>query len=85
MITRTQISEKLLDYLNEQITLEALVDWAESCFVTGGFGPDEDIPVIRDVLGYLAAADSTAFPLTWDVCLDFMRQLGTPIKAVIAS
>jgi hypothetical protein len=33
---------------------------------------------------YLAAADTTAFPLTWEVCLGFMKQLGSPVKVVPA-
>jgi hypothetical protein len=82
VITRQTVSQKLLAYLNEEITLAELVDWAENCFIEDGFGPDEDIPVIRDVLMYLAAADTGAFPLTWGVCLDFMKQLGTPVKVV---
>jgi hypothetical protein len=82
MITKHVVSEKLLAYLNEEITLAELVDWAENCFVVGGFGPDEDMPVVRDIVAYLAAADTTAFPLTWDVCLDFMKQLGSPVKVV---
>ena len=84
MVTRQTVSETLLSYLNEEITLTELVAWAENCFIEGGFSPDKDIPVIRDVLMYLAAADTSAFPLTWDVCLDFMKQLGTPVKVVPA-
>ncbi len=82
MITKHAVSEKLLAYLNEEVTLAELVDWAENCFVIGGFGPDEDILAVRDIVAYLAAADTTAFPLTWDVCLDFMKQLGSPVKVV---
>ncbi len=82
MITKQVVSEKLLSYLNQEITLAELVDWAENCFVVGGFGPDEDIPVVRDIVMYLAGADTTAFPLTWDMCLDFMKQLGAPVKVV---
>jgi hypothetical protein len=85
MITKHAVSEKLFAYLNEEITLAELVDWAENCFVIGGFGPDEDITVVRDIVAYLAAADTTAFPLTWDVCLDFMKQLGSPVKVVPAT
>jgi hypothetical protein len=85
VITRKTISEKLLAYLNNEITLAELVDWAEGCFVTGGFAPDEDIPLLRDIVSYLAAADSSAFPLTWEVCSDFMRQLGYPVKVVPAN
>ncbi|WP_119067683.1 hypothetical protein [Aggregatilinea lenta] len=82
MITRHQVSDKLLAYLNQKMTLAELVDWAADCFAIGGFGPEEDIPLLRDVLMYLAAADTSAFPLTWDVCVDFMHQLGTPVKVV---
>lgn len=82
MITRQVVSEKLLAYLNEEIPLAELVDWAENVFVTGGFQPDNDIPLLRDIVSYLAAADTSAFPLTWDVCADFMKQLGVPVKVV---
>lgn len=82
MITRQVVSEKLLAYLNEEITLAELVDWAENCFVNGGFGPDEDVDMLADIVMYIAGADTAYFPLTWDVCLDFMKQLGTPIKVV---
>ncbi|MBN1202194.1 MAG: hypothetical protein JXJ20_10095 [Anaerolineae bacterium] len=85
MITRQHVSDKLLAYLNQNITLAALVDWAESCFVTGGFGPDDDIDMLVNIVMYLAAADSAQFPLTWDICQDFMQRLGTPVKVVTIS
>lgn len=82
MITRQVVSGKMLSYFNSEITLAQLVDWAENCFIEGGFGPDEDIPVVRDIVAYLAGADRPFFPLTWDICLDFMKQLGNPVKVV---
>lgn len=85
MITRQNVSDKLLAYLNNAITLAELVDWAENALVKGGFGPDEDIDMLMDIVMYLAAGDSQYFPLTWDVCQDFMRQLGTPVKVVTVS
>lgn len=83
MITRSTVSAWLLAYLNQEMTLAQLVDSAETCFVTGGFTPDDDIALLRDIVSYLAAADTTAFPLTWEICVDFMRRLGTPIKRVV--
>jgi hypothetical protein len=85
MITRQTVSDKLLAYLNEQISLAELVDWAENCFVTGGFGPDEDIDMLTDMVMYLAGADTRFFPLTWDVMLDLLKQLGSPVKVVPVS
>jgi len=82
MITRQVVGEKLLGYLNKQIMLAELVEWAENCMVTGGFGPDEDVDILVDIVMYLAAADTAGFPLTWDVCSDFMEQLGIPVKVV---
>lgn len=82
MITRREVSEKLLAYLNEDITLAELVDWSENCFVSGGLGPEKDVELLADILMYLAAADTKSFPLTWEVCAEFMKRLGTPIKVI---
>lgn len=82
MITRKHVSDKLLAYLNNESTLAQLVDWAENALVEGGFGPDDDIDLLMDIVMYLAGGDSAFFPLTWEVCQDFMTRLGTPIKVV---
>lgn len=85
MITRQKVSQQLLAYLNNEITLAQLVDWAENTLVEGGFGPENDVDMLMDIVMYLAGADSQYFPLTWDVCQDFMAKLGTPIKVVAIS
>ncbi len=82
MITRQAVSERLLAYFNQEITLGELVDWAGNCFVDDCFGPEQEVPLLRDIVMYLAAADSTAFPLTWEVGVQFMKQLGTPVRVV---
>jgi hypothetical protein len=82
MITRTTVSEKILAYLDGNVSLAILVDWAENCFVTGSFAPVEDIPLLTDIVMYLAGGDTDYFPLTWDVIQEFMAQLGTPIRVV---
>jgi hypothetical protein len=82
MITREIVSEKLLTYLNGELWLDQLVEWAENTMVVGGFAPDEDIDLLVNIVMYLAGGDSDYFPLTWEICQDFMRQLGVPIKVV---
>jgi hypothetical protein len=82
MITRETVRAQLLAYLNDQITLAELVNWAENCFTEGGFVPDEDTMMLRDMVAYLAAADTTGFPLTWDVCSDFLKQLGSHVQVI---
>ena len=82
MITRQTISDKLLAYLNGAITLAELVDWAENCFVAGGFAPDEDIDLLTDIVMYIAGADRPYFPLTWETISDFLNRLGSPVKVL---
>jgi hypothetical protein len=82
MITRQTVSDKLLAYLNGDITLAELVDWAENCFVTGGFAPDEDIDLLTDIVMYIAGSDRPYFPLTWETVSDFLNRLGSPVKVV---
>lgn len=84
-ITRQVVSEKLLAYLKRELTLAQLVDWAENTFIDDTLAPDQDIAMLNDILSYLAAADTAQFPLTWDVCVEFMQQLGVPIKVVTAA
>lgn len=82
MITRQLVTQRILAYLNGTLTLAALVDWAEKCFIEGGFTPDEDIDLLTDIVMYLAGADRPAFPLTWDILSDFLTRLGSPVRVV---
>jgi hypothetical protein len=82
LITRGVLTTKLLSYLNHEITLAQLVDWAEQTFIDDELSPEDDIDLLNDILAYLAAADTRAFPLTWDVCTDFLAKLGTSVRIV---
>lgn len=81
-LTRLDISDKIIAYLNERLTLAELVDWAEDAVAFADLQPDDDVDLLMDILMYLAAADSAAFPLTWDVVLDVLRQLGVSVKVL---
>jgi hypothetical protein len=82
VITRQVVSDKLLAYLNQQITLAELVDWAENTFVDDALEPAEDVELLNDILAYLAATDTAQFPLTWDICADFLKKLGVKVKVI---
>ncbi len=84
MITRQTVSEQILAYLNEEITLAELVDWSERAVGFAEIEPDDDIDLLMDILMYLAAADSAAFPLTWGVLSGFLRQLGVSVRVLAA-
>ena len=81
-ITRQVVSDQLLAYLNQELSLSQLVGWAENTFIDDSLVPDEDIPLLNDILMYLAGADTSQFPLTWHICAEFMAKLGTPVKVI---
>lgn len=83
VLTRQVVSEKLLAYLNHELSLEALVDWAENTFIDDVLEPDEDIDLLNDILIYLAAADTAQFPLTWEICSEFLDKLGVHVRVVL--
>ena len=84
IITRQTVGEKLLAYLNRELTLAELVDWAENTFIDDILEPDEDVDMLNDILAYLAAADTSQFPLTWEVCADFLGRLGLNVQVSVS-
>ncbi|MEZ4711886.1 MAG: hypothetical protein R3A44_32170 [Caldilineaceae bacterium] len=82
MITRETLRDKLLAYLNGQMSLTTLVDWAESTFIDEELGPAEDVDMLNDMLAYLAAADTAQFPLTWEISSQFLHRLGVSVKVL---
>ena len=82
MITKEDVGDKLLAYLNGHLSLATLVDWAEQSFIDAVLAPDEDVDMLNDILAYLAAADTAQFPLTWEVCHEFLGRLGLNVKVV---
>lgn len=82
VITRKTVRDNLLAYLNQQMTLAELVDWAENTFIDDVLEPAEDVEMLNDILAYLAAADTSQFPLTWEICAEFLSRLGVTVQVV---
>jgi hypothetical protein len=86
VITQEILADKILQYLNNQITLTELVSWAEDAILT--FTESDQRPphadVIWDILLYMGVADSADFPLTWEIIRDWLECLGHPVQTVIA-
>ncbi|MBI4790190.1 MAG: hypothetical protein HY782_24415 [Chloroflexi bacterium] len=83
MITRQVVRDQILAYLNRQITLAQLVDWAENTMNEGALD-SRDAPVLADVIGRLGAADIEDFSLTWDDCYSFLSRLGYKVEVMAA-
>jgi hypothetical protein len=84
MVTIEAVAAKILAHLNDELSEEALVHWAEDAFVTVTES-NNDIPneaVILEVLTYLGAGDTPGFPLSWSVLSDFLAKLGVRVRVV---
>lgn len=82
MITRETIVQKLAAYLRHDISLAALVDWAESAMMEGEFG-EQELDKVRDVVARLGLADVRAFGLTWEDCQLLLKKLGYSARVEI--
>jgi hypothetical protein len=82
-ISREEVAQKLIDYLCHRITLEELVDWAESTMMEADFD-ERDFETLRDIVSRLGLADVKAFGMTWENCEDFLSQLGYQVQVVIS-
>jgi cobyrinic acid a,c-diamide synthase len=78
-ITRQHIALKLASYLDGRMSLESLVEWAESAMMEGNF-PSEDAEALVEAVARLGLADVRAFGLTWQDCREIFRSLGLSAK-----
>ena len=82
VVSKETVARKLLAYLRREITLAALVDWAESAMMDAEFA-QQDLPVIRDIVARLGLADVRAFGLLWEDCEEMLRRLGYAVRLEI--
>jgi hypothetical protein len=78
-VTRESLADMLMRYIKRDITLQALVSWAEDMVNEGDF-EDAAFDIIKDVLLRLGLADVREFGLTWDECRDHLRRLGYDVR-----
>ena len=76
MITNQNIAEKIQNYLQHKLTLNGLINWAESTLVEGEFESKES----RDIVAYLGVADVKSFGLQWEDCELYLTQLDYKVK-----
>ena len=74
-ITKKIISEKVLEYLQHQITLDEIVNWSEGILMNNNF-EDDKAHTVRNILARIGSADVKTFGLTWEDCEKIMNQLG---------
>lgn len=83
-ITKQTVAEKLAAYFHHDLTLEQLVDWAETALMDGEFAAS-DAGVLSGVVGRLGLADVRAFGLSWEDCETLLRQLGFSARVEVVA
>jgi hypothetical protein len=83
MITSKDVRDQLLAYLNHNITLSQLVDWAENA-MNEGILEERNPELLRDIIARIGLADVKQFSLSWDDCYDFLSRLGYHVKVLAA-
>ncbi len=79
MVTKKDISDQLLGYLQHRVTLEDLVNWAENMLMEGDYIDDAE-HTTRNTLAQLGLADVKTFGLEWKDCESIMERLGYKLE-----
>ena len=82
IVTKEAVAQKLTAYLQQQVSLKDLVDWAERALMDGEFA-GEDVETVSDIVARLGLADVLAFGLTWEDCITYLRRLGYSATAIV--
>ena len=83
-ITRETVAEKIEGFLRHEVSLAALVDWAEEALREGDFA-ELNYAAIRDAVARIGVADVRAFGLTWEDCEHMLRGLGYSARVSVVS
>ena len=75
LITKQTVADKVTAYLHHEISLDALVDWAENAMANDEFA-EEDAAVLRKVVPRLGVADVRSFGVAWEDCESLLGDLG---------
>jgi len=81
-VTKKDVVDKILAYLNRSITLEQMVDWAERMICEADY-EEKDFELIKEILSHLGVADIKEFGLSWDECYDYLSRLGYRVRVTV--
>ncbi len=78
-LTKNEVAEMLLKYINHEIDLPTLVAWAEGALMESDF-ENKSFELLRDIVARLGLSDVREFGLSWDDCYDYLKKLGYSVK-----
>ena len=83
-ITKQTVADEIAGYLQHEIALAELVDWAEQAMLDGDF-EESDIEALSAAISRLGVADVRAFGLTWEDCERLVRQSGHAARVEVVA
>jgi hypoxanthine phosphoribosyltransferase len=75
VLMRSAILQHLNSYLDQELSLSELVDWAEETLAAGDLF-EEDESLLHDLIARSGDPDSNTFGLTIEDCREFLERLG---------
>jgi hypothetical protein len=82
MITYQDVTEMMLRYLNHEITLLELTEWAEMYTEPEDVDPGENALEFLDLMQYIAGKHLVYAPFSWHEILSVFEQTGTSIRVI---
>ncbi len=83
IVTKQALAYMLIKYINREIDLLNLVNWAEDMIKEADF-ENKDFELIRDILARIGLANVREFGLSWDDCYDYLHKLGYNVKVAVS-
>lgn len=83
IVTKKLLASMLLKYINREIDLSSLIDWAEEMIKEADL-ENENFELLRDILARIGLADVREFGLSWDDCYDYLHKLGYDVKVEVS-
>lgn len=74
-ITKKDLISHIRAYLNHQIGVDQLVDWAENSLMEGEF-PESEATVLASSLSRIGLMDVRNFGLSWDDFDEILHEIG---------
>ncbi|MFN4219226.1 MAG: hypothetical protein ACK4HB_08145 [Candidatus Bipolaricaulia bacterium] len=82
MITRHDVAQRVIAYLQHRLSLAELVDWAEQALLESDLD-ERDLDLVRESLARLGVADVRAFGLSWEECEQLLTRLGYKVNVQV--
>jgi hypothetical protein len=83
IVTKKVLTSMLLKYINREIDLPGLVDWAEDMIKEAELEKG-NLELLRDILARIGLANVREFGLSWDDCCDYLHRLGYDVKVEVS-